>query len=99
MAEPAGWSTLPISFSFHTLQAYRMPRHRLTTVPANVTTHARVGTRSGTGFEDAGAGLCVVDIGGRVFQEASRIILARRESPGRTGYTWRLVRYALKSVR
>src|SRR3954463_14415999 len=45
MGEPAGWSGVAIRCAFHTLQAYRMPRHRLTAVPAKVTTQARAGAR------------------------------------------------------
>jgi hypothetical protein len=50
IADPAGSSGEPTRFAFHTLQAYRMPRHRLTAVPANVTTQARAGTDGGAGF-------------------------------------------------
>jgi hypothetical protein len=41
-----GWPARASSTSaaFHTLQPYRMPRHRLTAVPAAVTAHARAGT-------------------------------------------------------
>src|SRR5947208_6818644 len=47
MAEPAGCWSSAMRLAFQTLQAYRMPRHRFTAVPAKVTTQARSGTVDG----------------------------------------------------
>src|SRR5215470_2380828 len=47
MGVPAGWSAFAIRLAFHTLQAYRIPRQRLTAVPANVTNQAWAGTFCG----------------------------------------------------
>src|SRR5262245_9601827 len=44
MGEPARCSSSAIRLAFQMLQAYRMPRHRLTPVPATATTQARAGT-------------------------------------------------------
>src|SRR5829696_1082403 len=56
-------------FAFQMLQAYRMPKHRLTVVPAKTTTQARTGVRSSIAGSSTAASYCMIGNGGSVAEE------------------------------
>src|SRR5215204_5295305 len=64
MGEPGSTPAGAMRCFFQMLQAYRMPRHRLTAVPAAVTTHTRAGT----------------DVGGFMWVRGGEVLCSRSES-------------------